>query len=36
MLSEDIFTIDPRDIENVTVDVTIVEGEVVYRRPGSR
>jgi predicted amidohydrolase YtcJ len=36
VLSEDIFTSDPRDIENVTVDVTIVEGQVVYRRPGSR
>lgn len=34
VLSDDIFTIDPRDIANVKVDLTIVEGEVVSRRPG--
>ena len=32
VLSEDIFTIAPVDIENVLVDLTMVEGEVVYRR----
>jgi hypothetical protein len=34
VLSDDIFTIDPREVENVRVDLTIVEGEVVYRRAG--
>jgi predicted amidohydrolase YtcJ len=32
VLSDDIFTIDPAEIENVRVDLTFVEGEVVYRR----
>jgi predicted amidohydrolase YtcJ len=32
VLSDDIFTIDPVEIENVQVDLTMVEGEVVYRR----
>lgn len=32
VLSDDIFTIDPVQIENVQVDLTLVEGEVVYRR----
>ncbi len=32
VLSADIFTIDPAEVENVTVDLTIVEGEVAYRR----
>ncbi len=32
VLSEDIFAIDPVEIQNVQVDLTIVEGEVVYRR----
>jgi predicted amidohydrolase YtcJ len=32
VLSDDIFTIDPEHIENVKVDLTIVEGEVVSRR----
>jgi predicted amidohydrolase YtcJ len=36
VVSDDIFTIDPRNIGNVRVDLTIVEGEVVYRRPGSQ
>jgi predicted amidohydrolase YtcJ len=34
VLSDDIFTIDPVEIENVQVDLTVVEGEVVYRREG--
>jgi len=34
ILSEDIFTIDPVEIENVHVDLTMVEGEVVFRRGG--
>ena len=32
VLTDDIFTIDPVEIEQVKVDVTIVEGAVVYRR----
>jgi predicted amidohydrolase YtcJ len=36
VLSDDIFTIDPGHIENVKVDLTIVEGQAVYRRPGSQ
>jgi predicted amidohydrolase YtcJ len=32
VLSDDIFTIDPVEIENVRVDMTMVEGRVVYRR----
>ncbi|MGD2153143.1 MAG: amidohydrolase [Gemmatimonadales bacterium] len=32
VLSDDIFNIDPVDIEDVRVDMTMVEGEVVYRR----
>ena len=32
VLSDDIFEIDPIEIENVQVDLTMVEGEVVYRR----
>ena len=32
VLSEDIFSIDPVGIENVQVDLTMVEGEVVFRR----
>jgi predicted amidohydrolase YtcJ len=32
VLSDDIFAIDPVEIADVKVDVTIVEGEVVYRR----
>lgn len=32
VLSDDIFTIDPTTIESVRVDLTLVEGEVVYRR----
>ncbi len=33
VLSKDIFTIDPVDIEHVAVDMTVVGGSVVYRRP---
>ena len=36
VLSDDIFTIDPVEIENVRVDLTMVEGEVVYRRAVGR
>jgi predicted amidohydrolase YtcJ len=32
VLSDDIFNIDPVEIENVDVDLTIVGGKVVYRR----
>jgi predicted amidohydrolase YtcJ len=32
VLSDDIFNIDPVEIENVQVDFTLVGGEVVYRR----
>ncbi len=32
VLSDDILTIDPVEIENVEVDLTMVGGEVVYRR----
>ena len=32
VLSDDIFTIDPNEIENVQVDLTMVAGEVVFRR----
>ncbi len=32
VLSDDIFTIDPIEIEGVQVDLTMVEGEVVYER----
>ncbi len=32
VLSDDIFSIDPVEIENVQVDLTLVGGEVVYRR----
>ncbi len=34
VLSDDIFTIDPVAIENVKVDLTMVEGEVVFERKG--
>jgi predicted amidohydrolase YtcJ len=34
VLSDDIFTIDPVEIENVRVDLTMVEGEVVFSRGG--
>ena len=32
VLSDDIFTIEPVEIEGVKVDLTMVEGEIVYRR----
>ncbi len=32
VLSDDIIVMDPAEIENVRVDLTLVEGEVVYRR----
>ena len=32
VLSEDLFSIDPVEIQNMQVDLTMVEGEVVYRR----
>ena len=32
VLSDDIFRIDPIEIENVQVDLTFIEGEIVYRR----
>jgi predicted amidohydrolase YtcJ len=34
VLSDDLFTIDPIQIENVKVDLTMVEGAVVYQRTG--
>ena len=34
MLSEDIFTIDPREIEKVKVVLTIMDGRIVYAAPG--
>jgi len=34
VLSDDMFTIDPIQIENVKVDLTMVEGAVVYQRTG--
>lgn len=36
VLSEDIFSLDPRDIERVKVDLTMIEGKVVFQRRGSR
>lgn len=35
ILSQDLFAVDPVDLPRVQVDLTIVEGEVVYRREGS-
>jgi predicted amidohydrolase YtcJ len=35
VLSQDLFKMDPVDIPDVQVDMTIVEGEVVYRREGT-
>ena len=35
MLSEDVFTIEPREIEKVKVVLTILDGRIVYRSPGS-
>jgi predicted amidohydrolase YtcJ len=32
VLADDIFTIDPADIEDTTVDLTLVAGKVVFRR----
>ena len=32
VLADDIFEIDPVEIENAQVDMTIVEGEVVFER----
>jgi predicted amidohydrolase YtcJ len=32
VLSDDIFTIDPVEIERVQVEMTLVEGEVVFDR----
>ena len=32
VLSDDVFTIDPVELEGVKVDLTMVEGEVVYER----
>lgn len=32
VLSHDIFTIDPVEIENVKVDMTVIEGKIVYDR----
>jgi predicted amidohydrolase YtcJ len=34
LLSEDIFTIDPREIEKVKVVLTIMDGRLVYAAPG--
>ena len=36
MLSGDIFTIDPPEIENVKVVLTVMDGRIVYAIPGSR
>jgi predicted amidohydrolase YtcJ len=35
VLERDLFTIAPVDISEVRVDMTVLEGRVVYRRPGS-
>jgi predicted amidohydrolase YtcJ len=35
VLSKDIFAIDPEEIKETRTDITIVGGEVVYRREGS-
>jgi len=35
ILSSNLFEIDPVDLPGVDVDITIVEGEVVYRREGT-
>jgi predicted amidohydrolase YtcJ len=35
ILSQDLFAVDPVDLPAVQVDLTIVEGEIVYRRDGS-
>ncbi|MFQ5689274.1 MAG: amidohydrolase [Gemmatimonadota bacterium] len=36
VLSDDIFAIDPVEIERVRVDLTMVDGEIVYRRRDGR
>ena len=35
VLSEDLLSIDPERIMDVEVDVTIVDGVVLYERPGA-
>jgi predicted amidohydrolase YtcJ len=35
VLSQDLFRLDPVDFPGVQVDLTVVEGEIVYRREGS-
>jgi hypothetical protein len=35
ILSQDLFAVDPVDLPTVQVDLTIVEGEIVYRKDGS-
>jgi predicted amidohydrolase YtcJ len=32
ILSQDLFAVDPVDLPRVRVDLTLVEGEIVYRR----
>ena len=34
VLSEDLFQIDPLEIPNVQVDLTMVNGEIVFRNEG--
>jgi hypothetical protein len=34
VLERDLYAIDPTEISDVRVDLTILEGRVVYRRPG--
>lgn len=36
VLDRDLYSIDPREISDVHVDLTIFEGRIVYRRPGTR
>jgi predicted amidohydrolase YtcJ len=36
MLSRDIFKIDPKEIEKVKVELTMVDGRVVYEQSGSK
>lgn len=35
VLERDLFTIDAREISDVRADLTVLEGRVVYRRPGT-
>jgi predicted amidohydrolase YtcJ len=36
VLSRDVFAMDPHDLGDVRVDITIVDGQVAYERPSAR